>query len=364
MKTELLYLNEADMIKAGVLDMKKCVETIEEVFRIVDKGDYIMGGPGQNEHGSMLHFPETTIFPNMPIKGPDRRFMAMLGYLGGEFNITGVKWYGSNIDNVKTGLPRSVLVLVLNNVVTGEPIAFMSANLISSMRTGTVIGVAAKYLLNTDSETVGIIGAGVINRSSLMSLHEVMPNLKTVKVYDLFLTKAEEFCSKMGSKIGLNLKPVDSLEEAVKNSDFVHVAVSGGNLPLIRTKWIKEGAVIGTSSACRFEEGFFNGSNIVLDNLKMHESWHEIDKNNHLPIASSEIINKLKEGSIKKESIIDLGSLVAQNNKNLLNQKKNTIFIPDGMIVEDIAWGYVIYKNAMKLGIGQKLTLWDKPFWF
>ena len=57
-KIEFLYLSEEDMIQAGVLDMKKCVKVIDEMFKVVGKGDYLMGGPNENEHGIMLWFPE------------------------------------------------------------------------------------------------------------------------------------------------------------------------------------------------------------------------------------------------------------------------------------------------------------------
>ncbi len=32
-----------------------------------------------------------------------------------------------------------------------------------------------------------------------------------------------------------------------------------------------------------------------------------------------------------------------------------------GMPVEDAAWGYEIYRNALSMGMGTKLKLWDSP---
>jgi ornithine cyclodeaminase len=37
--------------------------------------------------------------------------------------------------------------------------------------------------------------------------------------------------------------------------------------------------------------------------------------------------------------------------------------IVGGMPVEDAAWGTVLYRNALKMGIGQELVLWDEPHW-
>ena len=104
-RTEFLYLSEPDCIAAGVLDAKKCVDNAEEVFRLLAKGDYLMGGAGRNSHGLPLVFPSESPFPSMPLAGPDRRFVAMPAYLGGRFDVCGVKWYGSNAANKRRGLP-------------------------------------------------------------------------------------------------------------------------------------------------------------------------------------------------------------------------------------------------------------------
>ena len=39
------------------------------------------------------------------------------------------------------------------------------------------------------------------------------------------------------------------------------------------------------------------------------------------------------------------------------------MFVTSGQVVFDIGWGYQIYQNALKKGIGQKLKLWDEPYW-
>ena len=50
-RTDFLYLSEPDTIAAGVLDAKKCIDNAEEVFTLLAKGDYLMGGNNHNNHG-------------------------------------------------------------------------------------------------------------------------------------------------------------------------------------------------------------------------------------------------------------------------------------------------------------------------
>ena len=144
------------MIKAGVLNVKDCVRVIDETFQLVGEGDYLMGGPRENEHGMMIWFPDSPRTKRMPVTGPDRRFMSLIAYLGGRFHVCGNKWYGSNIENRKRNLPRSIHTVTLNDPDTSEPLAIMSGNLISAMRTGAVPGVAAKYLAHKDAKVVSV----------------------------------------------------------------------------------------------------------------------------------------------------------------------------------------------------------------
>lgn len=55
-KIDFLYLSEPDMIKAGVKDMGKCVEVMEDMMVTLKKGDYVMGGENHNSHGCMVTF--------------------------------------------------------------------------------------------------------------------------------------------------------------------------------------------------------------------------------------------------------------------------------------------------------------------
>ncbi len=118
----------------------------------------------------------------MPIDGPDRRFMAMPAYLGGDYQVAGCKWYGSNVENKQLGLPRSILMFTLNDRDTGARLAIMSANLLSAYRTRAIPGVGARYLAREDARVVGIVGPAPMNRTSLESFLAVRPGIETVKV--------------------------------------------------------------------------------------------------------------------------------------------------------------------------------------
>jgi ornithine cyclodeaminase len=203
-RTDFLFLSEPDCIDAGALDAARCVDVCQEVFELLSTGDYFMGGPNHNSHGMGIVFPESSPFPDMPVAGPDRRLVAMPGYLGGRFDVCGNKWYGSNHSNSSKGLPRSVLTLMLNDKDTGEPLCLMSANLISSARTGAVPAVATRQLARKASRTVAVLGCGPINQACLRAVATQLPDLETVVCFDIVEPAAQRLAGTTRARRGCN----------------------------------------------------------------------------------------------------------------------------------------------------------------
>ena len=370
-KIDFLYLSEDDMIAAGVKDMKSCVEAMEEMFKLMKVGDYRMGGANGNSHGSMIMFPEKSPFPEMPVDGPDRRFMAMPAYLGGKFDMAGMKWYGSNAANKEKGLPRSILMLILNDKDTGAPLAFMSANILSAYRTGAVPGVGFKYFAKEDADTIGIVGPGVMSKTALAAAIAVRPTIKNVKVKGRGKASLEKFIYHAKKEyLELNIYAVDTIEEAVRDSDIVSVSTSSPTgdpslYPYIAEEWIKPGAIIESTAALRFDDDFIiNRARTVTDNIMLYEAWEEEMKPNAyntIPIPAVRVEDLIAEGKMKPEQIDDLGDVLLGNIPVHRKEDEIVIYSVGGMPTEDVAWGSMVYRNALEKGIGTKLNLWNAP---
>lgn len=370
-KVDFLYLSEDDMIKAGVKDMAGCVEAMDEMFRLMKVGDYRMGGANGNSHGCMVMFPESSPFPEMPVDGPDRRFMAMPAYLGGKFDMAGMKWYGSNVENKEKGLPRSILTLILNDKDTGAPRVFMSANILSAYRTGAVPGVGFKYFAREDASTIGIVGPGVMSKTALAAAMAVRPSLKIVKVKGRGKASLDNFIAHVKEEYpGVEAYAVETIEEAVRDSDIVSVSTSSptgdpAQYPYIAEEWIKPGAIIESTAALRFDDEFMiHRARTVTDNIKLYEAWEEEmkpDAYNTIPIPAVRVMDLIAEGKMKLDQVDDLGDVLLGNIPVHRKEDEIVIYSVGGMPVEDVAWGTIIYRNALKKGIGVKLNLWEVP---
>lgn len=369
-KIDFLYLSEPDMIKAGVKDMKSCVDVMEDLLITLYKGDYVMGGANHNSHGCMIMFPDDPQFPGMPKNADDRRFMAMPAYLGGSYQMAGMKWYGSNVENKKVGLPRSILMMMLNDKDTGAPLALMSANLVSAYRTGGIPGVGAKYLARKDSRVVSIIGPGVMGKTSLAAFVSVCPNLDTVKIKGRSQRSLDAFTRFIREELPQikNIEICDSVEEAVKDSDIISFTTTVrddvSSFPYINGDWIKKGALVSMPSAARFDDDFLAGCKLVVDNSKLYEAWEEEYPYPTYPqvqIIGTKFTDLKHDGKIEAEDIIDITDIIEKRHPGRTSDDEIIVYSVGGMLVEDIAWGGTVYRNAVKLGIGIKLPLWDKP---
>ena len=364
-KTEFLYLSEEDVIKAGALDYGRCIDVEEEVFKLLSMGDYVMGGDKANSHGIMMKFPKESPFPNMPTDAPDRRFMAMPAYVGGRFNVAGQKWYGSNIINPQRGLPRSILMVMLNDVDTCEPLALMSGNLISSVRTGCVPAVATRYLANKNAETCTCIGAGPVGKACFEAIIHEAKNIKELVVCDIMLDKAEAFAKEMAEKYNISARGTTSLEEATRAGDIVSVAASPIKPIALKNEWLKKGSLLIFSGRGGVDEEYFTSVRTIWDNTKMHEVYYDEhmllpEKERFINGIAVQIYKLMYEGKLPPVTEgTSLGDVIISPSCGRKSEDERLCFIASGMPVWDVAWGYDLYQNAKSMGLGQTLKLWD-----
>lgn len=372
-EVDFLYLSEKDMIKAGVTDMSKCIDAMEEVLKCLSIGDFVMGGENHSSHGTMVTFPKESPFPNMPKDvGEARRFMAMPAYIGGPFDMAGMKWYGSNMANKKVGLPRSILMVMLNDKDTGAPLALMSGNLISAYRTGAIPGVGMRYLARKDSKVCGIFGPGVMGKTALDAFVATCPELDTVKIKGRGQKSIDSFVAYVKEKYPqfTTIKVCDTLEEMVRDTDVMSFGASTGQDPtkyaLVKEEWIKKGAFIVAPSAVDFEDEFLaKRARLVVDSMGLYHAWAEeypYPTFGPIDIVGCKFTDMIHDGLITEDQVSDMGDILMGKKPKRTSDDEIVIYSVGGMPVEDVAWGKVIYENAKMMGLGVSLDLWDVPY--
>ncbi|MDI3534697.1 MAG: hypothetical protein PWQ82_1062 [Thermosediminibacterales bacterium] len=336
-KPELLFLKQEDVISAGILDMKMVLEMVEKVF--------YMDGIGQVKN------PVKTIV-NIPNDDEwQSRFISMPVYVGGNINRPGVKWAAESTANMKTGdIPMGIDIVILSDPTTVLPVAIMEGTLITAMRTAAAAGVAAKYLAPNQAEVVGCVGAGVIGRTMIMALMQVLPNLKQIRMCDLNLEKAEKLAAEFKEEI--EVKPTKSVEQAVTGADVI-ATMTTSRKPFVKAEWVKPGAMVIQMSSFEVEAGVVKKADkIVVD------SWAQMKENTH-----SVFYELLQNGDISDDDITLLKEVVCGAKPGRESADELTMFSSRGMGCLDIIVADHLYKQAKQKGLGQKLVLWDEAKW-
>jgi ornithine cyclodeaminase/alanine dehydrogenase len=199
------------------------------------------------------------------------------------------------------GLPNVLATIILNDVETGSPIAIMEGSHITTMRTGAVSGVATKYLAREDSETLGIIGAGVQARKQLEAINEVRA-IRALSIYDTDTQRAQAFMTEASACTGLKAPIVFTCVPGLIScpsktgvGDVVTVAImshdlaSSFGLPTSKTF---------TPTAREVDDNPVSSSKIVVDSIDAALS------------EAGDLVIPLDRGTIQREDILELGDVI------------------------------------------------------
>ncbi len=170
--------------------------------------------------------------PNCPfLRFPNNqadRIIPKPAFLGGDFQIAGLKWIASFPNNLNRRLERASATLILNSTETGLPLAVMESSVISAYRTAASAALGADVLRGQlPVHTVGILGCGLINFETLRFLLKVRPEIRAILLYDLsreralqYRRKCEELCQ------GCEFEILDAVTDLFGRADVVSVATT------------------------------------------------------------------------------------------------------------------------------------------
>jgi alanine dehydrogenase len=250
-------------------------------------------------------------------------------------------------NNIRFGLPTIQGVIVLCDAEKGCPLALMDSRDITSLRTAAATAVAAKHLARRDSRTVTICGCGTQGRFQLQALSSVC-QIQTVFAYDTNSERALLFSREMTEDLGIAVRPIVDLFDAVTQSDIC-VTCTPARQAYLGVDEVSPGTFIAAVGADNpekqeLEPALLGRSKIVADILEQCA-------------VMGDLHHALKTGVVTKADVYaELGEIVAGKKLGRESGEEIIVFDSTGMALQDVAAAARVYEKAQERGVGMRLS--------
>ncbi len=304
----------------------ECIQVVEETYRAQARG-------------------ETEVSPKHYWSLAGKRAGAWAGYVRG-MDAMALKTVQVRPENPARGMPRTIFQVILSRPESGEPLAILDGTSITHLRTGAAAAVGAKVLARPESKRVGLIGAGVIARSSLMALCQCFP-IDRVYVGDINLEFRDRLVHDLRAKLDLEVLP-SSLEETVRQADIV-VTATPATHPVVKKDWVPAGQHISamgadTAGKQEVESAVTSGALVLCDSREQCRSIGEIN----VPV---------RDGLLDPEQVAEIGSVMLSGGSPRTSATQITLYDSTGLGSQDAATAKWIYDTAVQRGLGTWVDL-------
>ena len=212
-----------------------------------------------------------------------------------------------------------------------------------AVRTAAAATVAMRLLARKDSAVMAMLGAGDTARAAVPVMAQAF-RLKEIRVTSRTPASRESYAKEIGKEYSLNVRPVESTEEALKGADVV-VSATTTSTPFVEDSWLGAGMTaysIGKNQEME-SEVYKNCDKFVVD------SWLHC-KN------KSDMQRLLKENFLsEKDLYAELPDLLSGKTPGRQSDKERIFIRAIGLVNQDIAMANWIYRAALERSVGTRL---------
>ena len=273
---------------------------------------------------------------------PADRIIALPAYLGGEFDIAGIKWIASFPGNLTRQLDRASALVVLNSMATGRAECLLEGAGISAARTAASAALAAAVLHRARPPVaIGLIGCGVINFEILRFLRATMSAIDRVAVYDLAPEHAHRFAERCHALAPeLTTSVAASLEAVLEGSQLVSFATTAS------------APYVGDLAGCAPGTTVLHVSLRDLSIETIAASDNVVDDEDHVCRAQTSV-HLAAEARGNREFIrCTLGDVLSGRAAPRRRDEDTVVFSPFGLGILDLAVSRFVVERARAQGVG------------
>jgi alanine dehydrogenase len=327
----MLTLSKADLRK--LLTMADVIQAVEHGFHLLAKGNAFAP-----ERLSMAIPTRNGVLLEMPSRADNE----------GQKTYFGSKLVTIFPQNSEQGLEMVQAAYLLFDGENGAPLALLDATYITAIRTAATSAVATKYLNNTGSKRLAILGAGVQARFHIAAMREVA-EIESILIASRTSTKAHALAHETSAAYGIKCEVV-SVEEAVSKANILCACTSSAS-PLFDGNLLQDGAHINAVGA-------FTPTTRELDSTTIQRASVFIDAESAAGKEAGDILLPLAEGAIDRSHVKGtIADLVSGKVPGRLSESEITVFKSCGHAIEDLMTAQLAYTKALIEGAGMTVVL-------
>ena len=260
------------------------------------------------------------------------------GYIKNQDNYV-VKIASGFSENYKAGLSSSHGVMVMFDKNTGYlKCVLHDEGYLTNVRTAVAGSICAKYLAPSNINTIGIIGTGIQARMQLEYL-KIVTDCREVLVLGRNKEKISKYIEDMKSH-GFKINVASNSRELCKNSNLI-ITTTNANESLIQKDDIKEGTHITAMGSDTPEKRELDPEILNIADAVVVDSIPQC-------LERGETKNALDRNLIKKEELIEIGSIIDSGKKLRKNNNEITVADLTGVAVQDIMITNAVYEQLIK----------------
>jgi ornithine cyclodeaminase/alanine dehydrogenase-like protein (mu-crystallin family) len=345
----MLLLSNDDV--EAVLDMKSCIDAMEEAYR--ELGEQ-RGASGARSEILTPTTRDDGLYSLLTMAGVAPKF----GIGAVRINSDILTWPRTSQGRKRVKIPaapggRYVGLVLLFSVETGEPLAIYPDGVVQRMRVAATCGLAAQYLSRTDARVAGLLGTGWQAGGQAAAIAAVR-SIERIQCYSPDRARCEAFANEMTKRLGIDVVPVVTARDAVEDVDVVMCATSSMQ-PVLSADWIKPGLHISSLKRLELDASVAAAANVVVTHVR--KAAAQITRTAGADLArDTELEKAALSKALKQDELPDLADLVLKRTPGRRSPSDVTLFLNYmGLGYQFAATGHVLLQRARERGIGRQL---------
>ena len=253
--------------------------------------------------------------------------------------------YGGGRRSMRNPEPVNWSVVILYDITTSEPVAFLHESHVSGVRVGATSAVAIDEIARPEAAELALLGTGRQARAHCEAICHVRP-IRRVRVFSPNPRHLAAFVNDM-ARPDVEIVAAGDARSAIDGADIV-CSTTNSTEPVILGSWLQDGQTVmsianSDPTITRREvdrETFLRASDIVIND------WDSLHANRQI-----ELLELLDSGEVDRDRVHLLGDLAAgrvtvkSRPDNIVYYKSNT-----GLAMQFAAAGAIIYEKMRAAG--------------